>query len=197
MIPKIINQIWIGPKSPPLSLIQTWRDKHPDWEHKLWMDHIGWENDRKIQEIPEWFARSDVMRYEILWQFGGVYIDADAVCLQKLDDSFLEHKNFACWENEIVRPGLIAAGYLGAERGSKFMRKCIDNMANVDLSAGMLWETVGPGFLTKMAKGDPDLFVYPAKTFIPMHFSGVPAPGNWPVYADQKWGTTLGYDKIS
>lgn len=197
MIEKILHQIWIGPKEPPRKLMQTWQKAHPDWEYRLWTDHTGWENDAKIAEVPEWYGKSDVMRYEILWRHGGIYVDADAICVNKLDDSLLSHKNFACWENEIVRPGLIAAGYIGAEKGSKFMRKCIDAMANVDLSAGMLWETVGPLLLTKMAKGDNDLTVLPARTFIPMHFSGIPAPGNFPIYADQKWGTTLGYDKIS
>ena len=27
-IPKIIHQLWIGPKSPPTKLMDTWKNKH-------------------------------------------------------------------------------------------------------------------------------------------------------------------------
>jgi mannosyltransferase OCH1-like enzyme len=39
MIPKIIHQIWVGDQSKrPDKLIQTWIDKNPSWQHKLWTD---------------------------------------------------------------------------------------------------------------------------------------------------------------
>ena len=40
MIPKIIHQFWVGPKPPPMNLIQTWRDAHPDWVHMLWTNDM-------------------------------------------------------------------------------------------------------------------------------------------------------------
>ena len=35
-IPKIIHQLWIGPKPAPTKLMQTWKDKNPDFEYILW-----------------------------------------------------------------------------------------------------------------------------------------------------------------
>ncbi len=32
-VPKIIHQIWIGPKQPPINLMNTWKEKHPDFEY--------------------------------------------------------------------------------------------------------------------------------------------------------------------
>jgi glycosyltransferase involved in cell wall biosynthesis len=197
MIPKIIHQIWIGPLPPPQAMMDTWRRKHPDWEYKVWRDHTGWENQSQIDAMSEWNGRADIMRYEILERFGGILVDADSICVQALDDSFLEHKAFACWENEIVRPGLIAAGYVGAEKGSRFMRACINAIKTRSLAGCRAWETVGPGLLTTVAKDHPELHVYPARTFIPMHYSGTEAPGDARVYAQQFWGSTFGYDKIS
>jgi len=35
-IPKIIHQLWIGPQPAPLSIMQTWKEKHPDFKYILW-----------------------------------------------------------------------------------------------------------------------------------------------------------------
>jgi len=36
MINKIIHQLWIGPDKPPLKWMNTWKEKHPEWEYKFW-----------------------------------------------------------------------------------------------------------------------------------------------------------------
>ena len=36
MIPKILHQIWIGPKEPPIKLMKTWKEKHPEFRYILW-----------------------------------------------------------------------------------------------------------------------------------------------------------------
>jgi mannosyltransferase OCH1-like enzyme len=35
-IPKIIHQLWIGPKQPPIELMKTWKEKNPDYEYIHW-----------------------------------------------------------------------------------------------------------------------------------------------------------------
>jgi len=35
-IPKILHQIWIGPKPAPTNLMHSWKDKHPDFEYIYW-----------------------------------------------------------------------------------------------------------------------------------------------------------------
>jgi len=192
-IPKIIHQIWIGPLPPPSSMMETWKAHHPDWQYKLWTSEKGWGNQDKIDAMPEWNGKADIMRWEILWREGGVLVDADSICVQPLDEAFLQHDNFACWENESVRPGLIAAGYVGAAPGSLLMRKCIETVASRPLH-GPAWQCVGPGLLTEVA--DETLHVFPARMFIPRHYTGVAAPGDAPVYATQHWGSTVGYDRI-
>lgn len=53
---------------------------------------------------------ADMMRQEILYSEGGIVIDADSLCMQPLDEALLDCEAFACWESDMVRPGLIAAG---------------------------------------------------------------------------------------
>lgn len=200
MIPRKLHIIWIGQKTPPRRCIDSWRDAHPGWEFKLWDDDAvsreTWELQAQLDCVRELYAKTDLLRWEILYRHGGIYVDADSECIRPLDDSFLTHKNFACWENETIRPGLVAAGYLGAEAGSSLARAWIDECKRVDVNAGQYWETIGPGLLTRLAKNRDDLFIYSARTFIPVHYSGLEAPGSDIVYAKQKWGSTVGYENV-
>ena len=45
-IPKIIHQLWIGPKPPPTKFMDTWRDKNPEFQY------IRWNEDEDRWEIP-------------------------------------------------------------------------------------------------------------------------------------------------
>ena len=47
---------------------------------------------------------ADIMRYEILFNEGGIALDADSLCLRPLEDWVLEPAAFAAWEHEHIRP---------------------------------------------------------------------------------------------
>ena len=92
-IPKKIHQIWLGDKQMPeiyLKYMESWKKFHPTWEYKLWTD----EDTKSIEILKrETFdnaqnqgMRSDILRYEILRQFGGMYVDTDFECLRAFDD---------------------------------------------------------------------------------------------------------------
>lgn len=196
MIPRIIHQIWIGPLPPPQKLMNTWRDMHPDWDYIVWRYEYGWKNQNKIDAMHEFNGKSDIMRYEILEEHGGVLVDADSECIKPLNDSFLNHEAFACWENEEAAPGLIATGYVGAVKGSSLMRDCINAIKTASMTEAA-WICVGPRLFTRVATTHQELFVYPARTFIPVHHTGALAPGDATIYANQYWGSTHGYDKLT
>ena len=136
--------------------------------------------------MPEWNGKADIMRWEILQHYGGIVVDADSVCVVPLDDSFLAHHAFASYEHETLRRGLVAAGTVGAEPGVPFLEEILRAIETRELK-GRAWESVGPKLLTEFAH---DLYLYPARTFLPTHLSGADAPGNAPVYATQFWGST-------
>ena len=84
-IPKIIHQVWLGPKMPPYSM-DSWRTdyckKYPEWKYMLWTENsiknnIKVINDKIYKSIQLFDGKSDVVRYEILYQLGGIYIDSD------------------------------------------------------------------------------------------------------------------------
>jgi len=82
-IPKIIHQIWIGNRQIPLVLEKyqkTWREQNPDWEYKLWTNEEVKNYTFVSEDLKFLFAqaltmgeRVDVLRYDILYQYGGIY----------------------------------------------------------------------------------------------------------------------------
>jgi tetratricopeptide (TPR) repeat protein len=208
-IPKIIHQIWIGPKPAPEEWMRTWREKMPDWEYRLWDNEAvaaeTWECQEQIDATAEWNGKADILRYEILKRFGGVCFDADSECVQPLDDSFLSHQAFACYENEAIFPGRIATGYLGASTDSALMKRAVERIAaDKNIARDRAWVTVGPVFFTNLVEetGAP-CFVYPARVFIPEHWNKggdgerMQAPGSAPIFARQFWGSTVGYPQVA
>lgn len=140
--------------------------------------------------MPEMCGKADILRYEILQHYGGVYVDADSVCVVPFDDGFLTHHAFASYEHETLRPGLVSNGTIGAESGAPFLEEILTAIETRELK-GRAWESVGPKLLTEFAH---DLYIYPARTFLPTHLSGADAPGDAPIYAVQFWGSTRGGD---
>ncbi len=85
MIPKRLHIIWIGDEGKrPDAYIQTWMDHHPEWEFKLWGNREllerPWINQHHMAAMAaqEWCGVADLMRLEILYEEGGVVVDADS-----------------------------------------------------------------------------------------------------------------------
>ena len=124
-IPKILHAIWVGDESRrPDRWIQTWRMMHPTWAFKVWgnadYEARAWKSKRQMEifrALKHWEGVADLMRYEILHEQGGVYVDADSACVRPLDDWLLDTRMFAIWESERHRPGLVANGFIGSIPG--------------------------------------------------------------------------------
>lgn len=204
MIPKIIHQIWIGDETlAPINMMKTWQEKHPDFEYIFWNEKIIQEKMsltclREIEMMREINGKADIIRWEILYKFGGVFVDADSICIEPIDDFFLEKKGFATFENEILREGLIATGTMGFVPYHPLCRDIIEwirgSEAHEKINRFRAWYSVGPGLLTDMLKSGKykDFSVFPSYMFLPIHFTEQNMSGymgHKKVYAYQEWGT--------
>ena len=204
-IPKILHQMWIGPKPAPTHLMDTWRDKHPDFEYIRWSESelqvrgFVSECSDQIDAMSEINGKADIYRWEILYKYGGIFVDADSVCVEPFDETFLARTAFAGFENETIRKGLVATGTMGFVPGYPLCRAAIDQIRNDPIDdTKRAWYTVGPGLLTRLLGVGKyrDFTVYPSFYFIPVHFTGMTYVGHKRVYAHQIWGNTKSlYDK--
>ena len=190
LIPKVIHQLWIGPKKPPHNLMNTWKLHNPSWDYVFWNEQklktLKFQNQTQINKMQEWNGKCDIYRYEILYKFGGFFVDADSVCLKPLDDFLFEYENIAVYENENARGGLIACGFMGCHPKSSLMHDCIVNLEKVQSPA---WWYVGPAYFTQIIEqGNHSIKIHPSKLFIPNHYTKIGSTEE--AYADHLWGNT-------
>ncbi len=173
MIPRIIHQIWLGPLEPPAKAMQTWVKLHPAWEYRLWTEKNipQLKNQKAFDASDNYPQKSDILRYELLANMGGVYVDADEYCIKAIDQLVADNEStglIAAYEGSLERPDLVANTVMACAANNGFMQNMV---AEIDINkAGGAWELTGPQYLTDMlVKHDPSITILPAKHFYPIH----------------------------
>lgn len=206
-IPSLLRHIWIGPSKPPFKWINTWKEKHPNWEYSLFSDadfkNSKFHNQHLIDfyyNKSVWHGVSDLIRYELLYEEGGFMPEADSVCLNNVEELFTEDTEtcYTVYENETTRAGLVSP-ILASPIGAPFLKFIIDDLHKVkphELKEP--WLSTGNGYLGEILKESiHKVKVFPSHYFIPKHprvrqrYSGTDK-----IYCEQMWGTSRGiYDQ--
>ena len=203
MIPKIIHQMWVGPTDRPIKWMNTWKEKHPDWEYMLWdneaVKNFEFKNQKHIDYFTEkgmWHGVADVARYEILNKYGGVWQGADSECLHPIDKLFDDkYDAYTFYQNEEKRPGLTAT-LMACSKNNEFAQYSISELYKKE-EVGEPWKTTGNLFVQQMIEKSkyPRIKIFPGYYFVP-EYLGLKYTGDGIVYAKHHFGTTFGcYDK--
>lgn len=96
-IPKILHQVWLGPKEMPAQFVswrEQWRRLHPDWEYMLHTDKdIPQELRGYMDGCKGYSSKSNVLRLYVVNKYGGVYADTDFEWNRNID-LFLDYQAF-------------------------------------------------------------------------------------------------------
>lgn len=199
-IPKIIHQLWLGNKEPPMNLIQSWKRLNPSWKHILWTEdrlkYWNFINKKQIDDMEELNGKCDIIRYEILYNLGGFFIDCDTICLKPLDSKLFNYECMSVFENEKQRGGLVACGFMATEPKCKLIKHCMDELK---ISKSPAWWYLGPAYFTHIIKKyNYPIKLFPSWYFIPRHYTGEVYQGKDTIYCDHLWGSTFKtYDYIN
>lgn len=205
MIPRHLHVVWVGDDAKcPWGMIETWREKNPNWGMTIWrnrdLETRAWRHRKWIAHFWGWefCGVADVMRWQVLEEQGGFAIDADAPCLRTLDSWLFDVDAFACWENERLRPGLINNGFVACKPNDPLVKGINDYLDVTEPPKDMrAWQTTGPALLTGAWQSlGRHWTIWPSHLFLPGHFAGERYTGNGPVYAEQRWGSTVGYEGL-
>ncbi len=105
-IPKAVHFIWIGPRPYPRASVENirmWMAQNPDWTFYFWTDRdrplpCPGMQVRNVQDLDlvclrdclaksdNQAEKSDLLRLEILYREGGVYVDHDVKCFKSFGD---------------------------------------------------------------------------------------------------------------
>lgn len=131
MIPKIIHYCWFGGNQIPekdKKCIESWKKFNPDYEIKLW-DESNYDISKntymyEAYKSKKWGFVPDYARLDIVYTYGGFYLDTDVELLRSLDD-LRDNKAIMCFEDgKHVNPGLIVA----CEKDNPTIKLIMDNI---------------------------------------------------------------------
>lgn len=160
MIPKIIHYIWLGNNPIPKKIkkcIASWKKICPDYEIKFWneqnLDLDKYQYVKDAIDNKKYAFASDVLRFDILNNYGGIYLDVDVKLLKPLD-KFLDYKFFTGFENErAIAPGLIC----GCEKGNIIASKMIEYYSKADFDTDMQNNETVCTIITSLLKNKYDI----------------------------------------
>ena len=185
MIPKIIHYCWFGGKKKPKSVkkcIRSWKKYCPDFKIIEWNEsnslYLGCKYSREAYECKKWAFVSDFVRVQVLYEYGGIYMDTDYELVRPID-VFLSNLLFAGFETETK----IAAGIIGCHKGNKLFKKWLEDYHKRSFykKDGVQDLTTIVSYFTKMFvnegiklnntyQNQNGLVVYPTNYFYPMNY---------------------------
>ena len=132
----------------------------------------------------KWAACADILRYIILYERGGIFVEADSVIVNgnRFDKLLREFRTgILCGaENET---GLIANGVIITNQYNFIMKYAIDELPTFVAERPLepVWNQSGPGFITHIYRKyelryPNELIVVPKHWFYPMDWHGIEDP---------------------
>ncbi len=132
IIPKRIHLIWLGSPLPEKckAMVASWKKFHPDWIVKVWTDEdaasFQFINQEAFHQAQNYGEKSDIWRYEILYRYGGMYVDTDFECLQPFDEL---HRSCEFYTGLAQTPNpVILIGLIGSRAGHPILKAAIDHL---------------------------------------------------------------------
>lgn len=147
-IPHVIHYCWFG--GAPLSklsvkCIESWKKYCPDYEIRRWdesnVNLEACDYVREAYQAKKWAFVSDFVRFQVLYEHGGVYFDTDVELLKGVD-SIVNKGPFMSIESY---PGLFTGGNdfillnpgqgIAAEKGNIFYAEVLEYYKSIRFSA--------------------------------------------------------------
>lgn len=199
VIPKKFHWLWFGPQKLPMEYvgyIREWLALHPDWEGHIWQPpFIGEIRNQDVYdsihfgrvqpfsmaghppEIASAVQLADIVGYELIWKYGGVYLNCDIKPIKNIE-SLIDGKRAFCAKEDDAHLVNMA---MGCVPGHEFFNAVIERLpSRVMELQGMPFEhQTGAKLLTEVyGWGNWDLDVHSPEIWNPVHFSQVPSGGS-------------------
>ena len=126
MIPKVFHYCWFGGN--PLNAmaekcIESWKKHCPDYEILRWDESNFDVNSnsfvKEAYEQKKWAFVSDYVRLWVLYNFGGIYLDADVELLKNIDSLLDLGDVITGYQEDITIP----AALMAANKGNIWIEK--------------------------------------------------------------------------
>lgn len=128
-IPKVIHYCWFGKNelgSKEKKCIESWKKYMPDYKIIRWdeknYDISSCEFLKNAYEAKKWAFVSDYARLDIIYNYGGIYLDTDVEVIKKFDDLLNDDAFFGFESKKYIANGL---GF-GARKNNPIIKENLD-----------------------------------------------------------------------
>jgi FkbM family methyltransferase len=204
LIPRVFHQIWLGGPMPEKEqrFAESWTRHHPGWERRLWHDGNLPElrNQALFDIAPTLAQKADILRFELLLDHGGVYVDGDFECLRNIEP-LLDGVRAFCGREDAMR---VSNALIGCVPGHPLLDAVVAALPD---AVGWLPdrgpnEQTGPDLLTRIVLeqesiGAETATVFGPEVFYPYHWSELHrADEEFPeAFAAHRWSGRMWYAK--
>lgn len=179
-IPKIIHQIWIGSPLPDgyEQYMDSWVKHHMgrDWQYILWTDEKVEKikplyNQSYYDEHPNYGVKADILKWELIYRYGGIYADLDQECVRPFDMFHYRYDFYAGLQPLDTKIPQLGASLFAARPGHPMLKHCIETIKNDWHKKGAPAKT-GPihmtnSFVAMAGKNGMKDIAFPAHYFFP------------------------------
>lgn len=173
-IPRQFHSIWLGNSPIPEEFeryIASWTECNPGWTHRIWRDADV--DDLRLQnadlfEISDisLACKSDILRLEILYDYGGVYVDVDFECFRCIEPAIDDSQQFIGRQME----GEFCNAILGCTKCNTYFKRLMDALPESFEQYNDAISRVGPRFFDRMLVDMP-FTILPKEQFYPYLWS--------------------------
>ncbi len=134
MIPKIFHFIWLGKKNYNDRIsecINSWHITNPDYKIMKWDEQnipVNIEFVNYMIAQKKWAFASDCLRFWILYNYGGIYLDTDMKLLKNINHITKENHLFFGKENKST----ISGGIIGCVKQNQIIKDCLSYYLNLN-----------------------------------------------------------------
>lgn len=190
-IPKIIHHIWVGPNPIPVNsegFIDHIKELHPDFEHRLWTDNDitpeNFTNYNFINNTNSYAQKADIMRYEILYRYGGIYLDTDFDIFKNLS-SLLTNDLIVCNEDNNIDK-YMSIGFIACNQYNPQLLNCVKCISTVDFNLPINLAT-GPAYFRRCINLSDKITIIPTEYMYPLPYKGTDFTKNENTYGVHWW----------
>lgn len=179
MIPPIIHQIWLGGNLPEryVPLINEIRRLNPSYQYIL-------HNEESEKLIPDFIKntyygdkyshKSNIMRYTLLYEYGGIYLDMDAYAIKPFDPLLNSDKIILANEPNVFGKDKIGTAVIFSPPKNPFWMKLLEYINSHFKKGRISTDNGGPHALYNFIKStnslnkDTSIEIVPSYVFYPV-----------------------------
>lgn len=166
-IPHIIHQIWLSSPEktsvpvPFIDNVQTFLSNNPAWTYFLWTNETARKflQDRYphllglYDRLPRVVSKGDMLRYIVIYEYGGLYVDMDTVNFRPLDKITMKYPCILVpepFEHAVLwyrQPYIVINAIMACRSQHPFFWQIVNHLLSRDFIDNEV-QSLGPAFLT-------------------------------------------------